>query len=413
MKYYFVGIKGSGMAALAQIIKDLGNEVAGADTQTLLFTEIPLREKQILIEPLDDMHFEDFDIIVIGNAFLEKYKFNNKETITYQELLSLIADKYYSIAVCGTHGKTTITNMIRHVLSCADNVSYLVGDGTGRAFKDSKYFVFEACEHKEHFLTYYPDMIVCDNIELDHVEYYQNKRKYKQAFDKFFNKAQSELVLNKCIKSKKEKFTYGNKNADIIVKNSHFTDKNTVFSLIVEGKEYKNISVPFFGKHMLNNTLCTVAVCYKLGVSVPMIIEKLQTYTTAKRRYNKLALGSNVLIDDYGHHPTEIKATITAIKQEYPNKQIIVFYHPDRPKRLTAFLYKYQSVFNKCYKTYVLPFLTDGKEETNALISLIDDKKIKLYSDKILNTKYENTVFLLTGSKEMNNIKNKLTELYN
>ena len=130
------------------------------------------------------------------------------------------------------------------------------------------------------------------------------------------------------------------------------------------------------------------------------------------RRYNKQIVDSNVIIDDYGHHPSEIKATLQAIKQEYPSKDIVIFYHPDRAKRLIAFLYKYQSVFNKSKVTYVLPFLTSGKEETNALLSIIDGKKIKRFSNEVLKEDYENTVFLLTGSKEMQFIKDKLTMLY-
>ena len=412
MKYYFVGIKGTGMASLALIIKDLGNEVIGADITKTLFTEKELIAKDIVIESLEDMHYHDSDIIVVGNAFIDKYHFENKEVMTYQELLSFISDKYYSIAVCGTHGKTTITNMIKHVLSAIDNVSYLVGDGTGKAYKDSKYFVFEACEHRDHFLSYFPDMIVCDNVEYDHVEYFINKRQYKKSFKTFFNRAQSELILNNKVKYKGEKYTYGSKNANIIVKKCVFTDKGVTFDLKVENNFYQNLYLPFYGKHMLNDALCCITCCYKLNMDIPVIIEKLKTYKFAKRRYNTQEISSNVLIDDYGHHPSEIKATIMAIKQQYPCKDLIIFYHPDRPKRLIAFLYKYQAAFNKSKVTYVLPFLNNGKDETNALLSIIDNKKIKLFCNDALEIKYENTVFLLTGSKEMINIKDKLTMLY-
>ena len=139
------------MAGLALIMKDLGNEVIGADVDKDLFTQDNLLSKGIKIESLDNMNYQDSDVIVLGNAFINKYQFDKKEVITYQELLSCVCDKYYSIAVCGTHGKTTITNMIKHVLANVDNVSYLVGDGQGKACKDSKYFVFEACEHRDHF----------------------------------------------------------------------------------------------------------------------------------------------------------------------------------------------------------------------------------------------------------------------
>ena len=162
---------------------------------------------------------------------------------------------------------------------------------------------------------------------------------------------------------------------------------------------------------MLNDALACISVCYTLNMDIPTIIKSLQTYTSAKRRYNKTIIGSNVIIDDYGHHPSEINATIESIKQEYKDKELVIFYHPDRPKRLTTFLYKYQKVFKRAKQTFVLPFISNGKDETNALISVIDDKKIKLYNEKYLNTNYENTVFLLTGSKEMNNVINKLLSL--
>jgi UDP-N-acetylmuramate--alanine ligase len=146
-------------------------------------------------------------------------------------------------------------------------------------------------------------------------------------------------------------------------------------------------------------------------MDIPTIIKSLQTYKPAKRRYNKTIIGSNVIIDDYGHHPSEIKATVEAIKQEFADKELIIFYHTDRPKRLTTFLYKYESIFKKAKITYVLPFLTNGKEETNALISIIDNKKIKLYKEKEIKDKYEDTVFLFTGSKEMVDIINKISSL--
>ena len=411
MKYYFVGIKGSGMSGLALIMKDLGNDVIGADVDKCLFTQAKLLEKGITIESLDDMHYQDSDVIVLGNAFVDKYQFINKEVMTYQELLSFICDKYYSIAVCGTHGKTTITNMIKHVLSNIDNVSYLVGDGQGKAHKDSKYFVFEACEHRDHFLNYFPDMIVCDNVEYDHVEYFKSIKQYKNSFDNFFNRAKDALILNHDIKHKRKSITYGSKRAFVQTDNVVYKSDGIYFDLLIENQTHKNLFLPFYGKHMLNDALACISCCYKLNMDIPTIIKSLQTYKPAKRRYNKTIIGSNIIVDDYGHHPSEIKATVEAIKQEFKDKELIIFYHPDRPKRLTTFLYKYESIFKKAKVTYVLPFLTNGKEETNALISIIDNKKIKLYQEKEIKDKYEDTVFLFTGSKEMVDIIKKISSL--
>ena len=357
------------------------------------------------------MNYDDADVIVVGNAFINKYDFVGKEVITYQEMVSYLCDKYYSIAVCGTHGKTTITNMIKHVLSNIDDVSYLVGDGQGKGSPHSKYFVFEACEHKDHFLSYFPNIVVCDNVDYDHVEYFENKRMYKKSFNIFFNRAKDYVIVNKDIKCKCDCHTYGNKKANFTVNNINYMSNGIRFDLIIDNKTYLNLYLPFYGRHMLNDALACISTCFMLDMDIPTIIKSLQTYKPAKRRYNKIIKGSNVIIDDYGHHPKEIEATIDSIKQEYPNKDLIIFYHPDRPKRLTAFLYKYQKVFKKAKQTYVLPFISEGKEETNALISVIDNKKIKLYSEKNINKSYENTIFLLTGSKEMKNVINKLLSL--
>ena len=182
MNIYMVGIKGSGMSALAQILKDLNHNVKGADVDHYLFTEKKLHEKEITIESFENMNYEDCDIIIVGNAFIDKFSFKNKKIISYQQALSLISDKFFSIAVCGTHGKTTITNMIKHILSNFCGVSYLVGDGSGKANINDKYFIYEACEHKDHFLSYSPNIIVCSNVDYDHVEYFSNKKQYKSSF---------------------------------------------------------------------------------------------------------------------------------------------------------------------------------------------------------------------------------------
>ena len=104
MKYYFVGIKGSGMSGLAQILFDLGNEVKGADVTNSLFCEKQVLDKGIIIEDINNMDYSDSDVVIVGNVFLDKIKIKDKEVLTYQEALNIISEKYYSIAVCGTHG---------------------------------------------------------------------------------------------------------------------------------------------------------------------------------------------------------------------------------------------------------------------------------------------------------------------
>lgn len=396
------------MAGLALIIKGLGHEVSGCDINKDLFTQRFLLENNIEIQDIENMDYSNSDIIVLGNAYLDKYTFNDKKVITYQELLSTIVDKYYSIAVCGTHGKTTTTNMIKQVLSDFYLTSYLIGDGQGYAHPLTEYFVFEACEHKEHFLSYHPDIVVCLNVDYDHVEYYKNKKQYKESFRKFLNQAKEKVIINSSLSYKRNQcVSFGFNNSSIKAKNVRYTEKGIYFNLYVNKEYIKDIFLPFYGKHMLINSLACIACCSYLKIPTTNILESLKKYKNAGRRYNISFFNSNVIIDDYGHHPTEIKSTILAIKQEFNDKNIVVIYHPDRPKRLTTFLEDYKKAFNSVDKVYVLPFINDSEEGRKAIDLLVDDNKINRFSDSFYK-EYNNTVFLFTGSKEMVNIIKKL-----
>ena len=414
MKYYFVGIKGSGMAGLALVYKGLDNDVRGADVTTSLFTEKKLIENNIQIDSLENMNYEDCDIIVVGNAFLDKYDFQDKKVITYQQALSSLNDSFYSIAVCGTHGKTTTTNMIKHILSFFEPINYLVGDGNGHASLKSKYIVYEACEHKDHFLSYHPNVIVCGNVDYDHVEYFTSKKQYKKSFNQFFNQAKDKLILNDSISYKSKKRTsFGLNNNDLKAYNVSFLENGISFSIKHNEKVYDNLFLPFYGKHMLINSLAAISCCVYLGHDVLSTIKCLQSYKEAGRRYNISFVNSNVIIDDYGHHPNEILSTINAIKQEFPNKELIVVYHPDRPKRLIHFKEGYIKAFSKAKKAYILPFINTDEEKEKALNLFIINSKTCLLNDSFYNSNYKNTVFLFTGSKEMKQIIERLIALLN
>ena len=397
------------MAGLAQILFDLGHNVKGSDSSNYVFTEEKLKEKGIEIESLDNMNYKDCDIIIVGNSFIGTYDFINKKTISYQDVLSYLNDKYYSIAVCGTHGKTTTTNMIIHVLSSTYDTSYLVGDGQGKAYINGKFFVYEACEHRDHFLNYHPNLIVCTNIDYDHVEYFTSKKQYKKTFKSFFLQAKNALIIQDAIDIKNGNFiSYGLNNGDIKAKNIKYKENGIYFDLLYNNSITKNLFIPFYGKHMLLNSLACIACCLYLKLDIVTIIKQLQTYKGAGRRYNITFIKNNVIIDDYGHHPKEINATISAIKQEFPGKNLIVIYHPDRPKRLTMFINEYKKVFSLAQTTYVLPFLNMDSEKKDALNKIIDNMKIFMFNESIYIKDYSNTVFLFTGSKDMKKLINNL-----
>ena len=185
MHYHFIGIKGSGMASLATIVSDRGDEVSGSDIEKYIFTQKPLEERHIPITTFSEDHIHEGDIVIIGNAFdksnpeVKKALYmDSVKTYWYHEFLGKLAKEYTSVSVAGTHGKTTTTGMLSHVMSLAAPTGYLIGDGTGEMPKDCRYFVLESCEYQRHFLAYTPEYAIITNIELDHVDYYKDMDDY-------------------------------------------------------------------------------------------------------------------------------------------------------------------------------------------------------------------------------------------
>ena len=184
MHYYFIGIKGSGMASLATIMHVLHHEVSGSDFEKFIFTQVPLEERGISIYSFDANNIKEGMSVIIGNAFSEEHvevaaarklqQAGLVKAYRYHEFLGELMKSYESISVAGTHGKTTTTGLLAHVMDQVSPTGYLIGDGNGVMKDDGQYFVVESCEYKRHFLAYQPDYAIITNIELDHVDYYKD-----------------------------------------------------------------------------------------------------------------------------------------------------------------------------------------------------------------------------------------------
>jgi len=163
MEYYFIGIKGSGMASLATIVFDRHEQVSGSDIDKYIFTQKPLEERHIPIYHFDENNIKEGMTIIIGNAFnesnpevkkaMELAKQGKVQVYWYHDFLGQLVEEYTSISVAGTHGKTTTTGMISHVMAEVAPTGFLIGDGTGDMPDDGEYFVLESCEYQRHFLA--------------------------------------------------------------------------------------------------------------------------------------------------------------------------------------------------------------------------------------------------------------------
>lgn len=202
MIYYFIGIKGTGMASLACMLHDLGNEVCGSDLEKHFFTEDELIKRNIPIYPFDEDNIKDGMHVIVGNAFLEDFpeviKARSNKTCTtlrYHEFVGQFIQDYETIAIAGSHGKTTTTGMLSSVMKEKGHCGYLIGDGSGHVTKDTKYFCLEACEFRRHFLKYHPKYAIITNAEIDHVDYFKDESDYRSAYEEFSYNIAKALVI--------------------------------------------------------------------------------------------------------------------------------------------------------------------------------------------------------------------------
>lgn len=366
LKYYCLGIKGAGMSTLACILYDLGYEVVGYDSaKEKKFTEEGLDKRGIKVYT-DSNHELDKDMIVTHSVALPH---NQEELVRvrefgleikkYNEILGDITKMFNSICVSGTHGKTTTSAMISHLLK-EKGINYFIGDGSGYVSKDNKNFVIEADEFNRHFLAYHPEYAIITNIELEHMEIYKDLDDILNTFEAFANKTKKEVIAcgdNENIRKIKYKVPvkyYGvNDNNDIVAKNLKLTSDGSEFDYYVDGKFITHFELPLYGKHMVLNALSVIYIVHKKGLSYDEIRDRLHSFHNAKRRFAIEEVKSNIIIDDYAHHPTEIKATLEAVRQKYPNKKVIAVFKPNTYSRTRDFYQEFADSLNVADKTYL------------------------------------------------------------
>ena len=418
--YHFIGIKGTGMSSLAQIMHSLGYEVQGSDIEEHLFTEEPLLEMGIKILPFNANNITKDMIIIQGNAYTEtnpevaRALELNLKIYTYQEMIGRLTRMFETIAVSGCHGKTTTTAMLSHVLKNITGCNYLIGDGTGYADKENKYFALEACEYKRHFLEYTPTYAIITNIELDHIDYYKDIQDVIDAFSEFANKAEKMVIAcgddqyTRYIETNKPLFYYGlDDDNDIQARDVEYHEDGTTFDVFVEDNYYGHFDLPLYGKHMLLNALAVIAVCSYERLDAKEVAKYLKTFEGAKRRFKENVIGDIVTIDDYAHHPTEVKVTIKAARQKYPDKKIIAILKTHTLSRTKEFASEFADALNLADKAYVTDIGVDREEEGYDGVTyqvILDKLKNGSYismddPDELLQ--YKNAVLIFMSSKNI------------
>ena len=424
--YYFIGIKGTGMSALAVILKQLDNTVSGSDVDKHFFTEEELIKNNIpfYVYNADNIDKLNKDITIIKGASIKddnielvRAKELELKILEYNEMVGILTDNFKTICVAGCHGKTTTTNMLALALRDA-GVNYLIGDGTGSALRENQYFALEACEYQRHFLAYHSYYAIITNIDLDHVDYYKDINDVIDAYTSYANNASKMVIANgddpytRTMKLKKDVVYYGlGEENDVRASNIEY--KSDGISFDVNG--YGHFDLPIYGEHQLLDALAVITLCYLERVDYREVYNNLKEFRGAKRRFTEKIVGNNIIIDDYAHHPNEVKATINAIKQKYPDKKIVIIFQPHTYTRTKEFANDLINVFNNADASYILDVhparekQEDYPDITSDIIISKLDNGYHINIDESSRLKdYDNTVFAFMSPNDISKLEDDL-----
>ena len=411
-KIHFVGIGGTGMSGIAEVLHNMGFIISGSD--------ISRKETTIRLENLgikiyyehNEKNVLDKDLVVYSSAI----SFDNPELLKAQELnipivpraemLSEIMRVKFSIAVSGAHGKTTTTSMIGYAIKELDPTIVVGGilkgvESTAKLGK-SDFIVVEADESDKSFLKLFPSIAVITNIDREHLDTYRNLIDIKRAFLDFANSVPfyGAVIINVDEKNnldilpfiEKRIISYGiNENAFVNAKNIEFKELGSSYDLYINNKFISKVHLRVPGIHNVKNSLSAIAVAYELDLNLKNAIESLSEFTGVRRRFEiKGYFGKALIIDDYGHHPTEIENVIKTARI-YFNKKLIIVFQPHRYTR-TKFLYnEFASVLSKADEVILLPIYSAGEKPILGISSELIYNKLLNYNTnaKLLSSKEE------------------------
>lgn len=427
--FHLIGIKGSGMSALAQVLYDLNNSVQGEDTESFLFTQSALESRNIPLYSFEDAPLSPNMTVIASNAFDENHpsivrcKQMGIPVHRYHHFLGELIKKYTSIAVTGSHGKTTTTGMLAHAfIDEKQPCISLIGDGTGNGHPHANQFIFESCEYKRHFLAYQPDIAVITNVDYDHPDYFSDIEDVRVAFEQMTSLTTQHVIacgddpqvrlLN--INTNTLYYGFGTNNK---LKASDLTVENnaTFFDVFYNNTKIDRFSIPSFGRHNVLNSLATIGVALVVDRDLETIKTQLATFSGVKRRFTEKVWGNNVVIDDYAHHPSEIRATLEAARSKYPGKRVVGIFQPHTFSRLERLLDDFAHSLKGADETFLCPIFGSAREAVGN-VSIGDLKKripnAQLLSDNIKSdfSSYSDSILIFMGAGDIQKYQEQLLQ---
>jgi UDP-N-acetylmuramate--alanine ligase len=382
---HFVGIGGIGMSGMAELLLNLGYEVSGSDLRPTDITARLVRLGGIVFKDHRPEHIERADVVVVSSAVGPE----NPECVAARkamvpviprgEMLAELMRLKYGIAVAGAHGKTTTTWIISSVLEQGGlDPTMVIGGklnslGSNARLGQGEFIVAEADESDGSFLKLSHTIAVVTNIDAEHLDYYRDLEEIKDVFLDFINKVPFYGMAVVCLdndaiqalipKIEKRFVTYGlTSQADYQAKDVTFEGLRSRYRVLRHGKPLGWVDLNFPGLHNVYNSMASTAVGLELGISLERILDSLKDMEGVQRRLEVKGSTQGVtVVDDYGHHPTEIRMTLQAARQCWPDRRLVVVFQPHRYSRAAALFDDFTRAFYQADSLVVLPIYPAGE----------------------------------------------------
>lgn len=448
LKIHFIGIGGIGISAIAEMMHQIGYYVTGSDCKYSKNIE-RLEKLGIKIKIPHDANNVVADIVVYSSAIPQDnvelvYAKNNRIPIlTRAEMLAQIIRFKKSIIIAGSHGKTTTTSLCASILDMANFAPTVVNGGIINAYQtnvklgQSEWAVVESDESDGSFTLFTPTIGIITNIDYEHINHYGSYEKLKQSFKQYIANIPFYGCCIACIddpgvndvisEANRKIITYGIENKNAIYKAANIKKYNThtTFDIITKDTVYKDINIPLFGIHNIKNILAAFAMGIELQIDFENIKSAIGSFAGIKRRFSVLGKVKDVtVIDDYAHHPTEIKALIDAARQ-FSSGKLVLICQPHRTSRFDMLFNEFSQVLQEPEISIILPvYMNDDKNHKHTSVELSTNKDnmyyldniedvYKLLDDFITNGKInKNDLIIFAGAGSISNFAHQYIELH-
>lgn len=381
--FHLIGVGGVGMSALARLLLAKNYKVSGSDS-SLVGEPIRLKEEGVRIYPSHSKsNINSSKTTVVfstaisdDNPEIVKAKELNCKLWHRSDLLAYLIEDYNSIAITGTHGKTSTSALLSHVLKhCNKDPTYVIGGFLKEDMQNSRigtgeHFVLEADESDLSHLKYHPYSAIITNLEEDHLDHYQDLNHIIETFNQFIDQVKfSELLFwyKDCPNLKRlnpDGISYGfDRDSDIRIENFSQKAWELTFNITFNSNKYCDIKLPMIGRQNALNAAAVFGLCIQLGLSEDEIKSGFKSFQGIKRRADRVGSIQNIeIIDDYAHHPTEVEYLLKSIRQAYPKRRVVAIFQPHRYSRFKPFFSEFSRAFNKCSELWLTDVFTAGEK---------------------------------------------------